>query len=260
MTLTPVLAHAGAGSTWQAMLVVAGVMLTGFLVAAGIGRIRVERADDLVVPLATTAIVSSLGTVADELLSDGVGWALPLAVVSLLALVLAALTDLDLRFPSPLPMGALALAGVAAIVLHAPLTLALHPPGELLPLSDDAAITIVEPMDGGSVDGPVTVTVEVTGGSLGPGGVPPEELPDDPEEAGTLSAAIEEVRDDDTLSQQQLVEVDYGPSCTVSDPCERASFELDPAPGTYDLTVEFVRGDGVPLAPFVRDRITFTVE
>lgn len=260
MTLTPVLAHAGAGSTWQAMLVIAGVMLTGFLLAAGIGRIRVERADDLVVPLATTAIVSSLGAVADELLSDGIGWALPLAVVSLLALILAALTDLDLRFPSPLPMGALALAIVAAIVLHAPLTLALHPPGELLPLSDDAAITIVEPTEGGSVERPVTVTVEVTGGSLGPGGVPLEELPDDPEEAGTLSVAIEEVRDDDTLTQQQLVEVDYDPGCTVSDPCERVGFELTPTPGTYDLTVEFVRGDGVPLAPFVRDRITFTVE
>lgn len=260
MTLTPVLAHAGAGSTWQSMLVVAGVVLTGFLLAAGIGRIRVERADDLVVPLATTAIVSSLGTVAHELVSDGIGWALPLAVVSLLALILAAFTDLDLRFPSPLPMGALALAGVAAVVLYAPLTLALHPPGELLPLSDDAEITIVEPTDGGSVSGPVTVTVEVAGGSLGPGGVPLEELADDPEEAGTLSVAVEEVREDGTLTQQQLVDVDYEPTCTVDDPCGRVGFELAPGPGTYELTAEFVRGDGVPLAPFVRDRVTFTVE
>ena len=260
MILSPLVAHAGAGSTWQSMMVVAGVVLTGFVLAAGIGRIRVQGADDLVVPLATTAIVSSLGTIADELLSDGIGWALPLAVVSLLALVLAALTDLDLRFPSPLPMGALALGGVAAVVLYAPLTLALHPPGEQLPLRDDAAITIVEPVDGGSVDGPVAVTIDVTGGSLGPGGVELAALPDDPEEAGTLSVAIEEVRDDDTPTQQQLLDVDYAPSCTVDDPCERVSFDVAPGPGTYELTVEFVRGDGVPLAPFVRDRITFTVE
>lgn len=260
MTLTPVLAHAGAGSTWQSMVVVAGVVLTGFVLAAGIGRIRVDRADDLVVPLAATAIVSSLGTVADELLSDGIGWAVPLAVVSLLALILAALTDLDPRFPSPLPMGAIALGGVAAVVLYSPLTIALHPPAELLPLSDDAAITIVQPMAVASVDGSVTTTVEVTGGSLGPGGMPLEQLPDDPEEAGTLSVAVEEARSDDTPTQQQLVEVDYEASCTVDDPCDRVSFELALTPGTYELTVEFVRGDGVPLAPFVRDQITFTVE
>lgn len=260
MTLTTLLAHAGPGSTWQAMVVVAGVVLTGLLVAAGLGRIQIEHADDLVVPLASTAIVSSLGTIAHEVISDGIGWALPLAVVSLLALSLGALTGLDLRFPAPLPMGAIALAGVGAVMLYGPLTIALHPPGELLPLSDDSTITIVEPADGGSVDAPVAVTVEVTGGSLGPGRVPLEELPDDPEEAGTLSVAIEEVREDDRAEQQQLVEVDPEQDCTVAEPCPQLTFELDPGPGTYELTVEFVRGDGVPLAPFVRDRITFTVE
>ncbi len=260
MTPAILFAHAGPGSTWQAMVVVAGVVLTGFLVAAGLGKIHIERADDLVVPLASTAIVSSLGTIAHEVVSDGIGWALPLAVVSLLALSLGAVTGLDLRFPSPLPMGAIALAGVSAVVLYAPLTIALHPPAELLPLSDDSAITIVEPIDGGSADGPVAVTVEVTGGSFGPGRVPLDELPEDPEEAGTVSVAIEEVREDDRITQQQLVGVDHPPHCTVADPCEQLTFDVDPVPGTYQLTVEFVRGDGVPLAPFVRDRITFTVE
>jgi hypothetical protein len=252
------LAHAGPGSTWQAMVVVAGIVLTGFVVAAGIGRIDVERADDLVLPLATTAIVSSLGTVAAEVVSDGIGWALPLAVVSLLTLALAALTDLDVRFPSPLPMGAIALATVSAVVLYGPLTIALHPPPELLPLSDDAAIVIAEPSDGATIgERPVEVVVEVTGGSIGPGRVPLDELSDDPEEAGTLSVALEEVRSDAT-TQRELVEAVYAETCTVAQPCDRVSFVVDPPPGTYELTVEFVRGDGVPLAPFVRDRITFT--
>jgi hypothetical protein len=254
------LAHAGPGSTWQSMVVVAGIVLTGFLLAAGIGRLTVTTPDDLVVPLASTAIISSLGTIGHEWVSDGIGWALPLAVVSLLTLLMAAFTGSDLRFPSPLPMGAVALAGVGAVVLYQPLTIALHPPGEVLPLSDDAAVAIVEPSDGAAVEHPTRVTVEVTGGSLGPGRVPLDELPEDPEEAGTLSVAIEEVRDDDTLTQQQLVDVEYEEICTVAEPCERVSFELDPPPGTYELTVEFVRGDGMPLAPFVRDRITFTVE
>jgi hypothetical protein len=258
VSFTLLLAHAGPGSTWQAMVVVAGIVLTGFLVAAGIGRIDVASADDLVLPLATTAIVSSLGTVAAELVSDGIGWALPLAVVALLTLVLAALTDLDVRFPSPLPMGAIALAAVSAVVLYGPLTIALHPPAELLPLSDDSGIVIVEPSDGATLgERPVEVVVEVTGGSIGPGRVPLDELSDDPEEAGTLSVALEEVRSD-TTTQRELVEVVYRETCTVAQPCDRVSFEVDPPPGTYELTVEFVRGDGVPLAPFVRDRITFT--
>lgn len=261
MTLLFLLAHAGPGAAWQSMVVVAGVVLTGFFLAAGAGRMTVDRADDLVVPLATTAIVSSFGTVLHGLVSDGIGWALPLAVVSLLALCVAAFTDLDVRFPSPLPMAAVALAGVSAVLLHQPLTAALHPPVELLPLSDDAAVTIVEPADGATVEGEaLPVTVEVTGGSLGPGRVPLEDLPDDPEEAGTLSVALEEVRTDDATTQQQRVEVAYEETCTITDPCERVGFELDPAPGTYELTVEFLRGDGVPLAPFVRDRITFTIE
>jgi hypothetical protein len=253
-------AHAGPGSTWQSMVVVAGIALTGFLVAAGLGRIKITRADDLVVPLATTAIVSSLGTIAHEFVSDGIGWALPLAVVSLVTLVIAAVTDLDVRFPAPLPMGAVALAGVGAFLLHGPLTIALHPPAELLPLSDDAAVVIVEPGDGRTVAGPVDVAVQVTGGSIGPGRVALEELSDDPEEAGTLLVALEEVLDDDTSTQQELVEVDHAEDCTVDDPCDQVTFQLDPTPGTYELTVEFVRGDGVPLAPFVRDRITFTRE
>lgn len=260
MTVSVLFAHAGPGSSWQSMVVVAGVVLTGFLVAAGIGRIVVQRPDDLIVPLAVTAIVSSLGIIAQELVSDGIGWALPLAVVSLFALVLAAVTDLDPRFPSPLPMGAIALAAVSAVVLYGPLTIALHPPAELLPLSDDSTIMIVEPGDGRTVDRPVAVAVEVAGGSIGPGGLPLEQLPDDPEEAGTLLVALEEVLDDDAITQQQLVEVVYDDACTLNDPCDRVTFEVDAAPGTYELTVEFVRGDGVPLAPFVRDRITLTVE
>lgn len=254
------LAHAGPGASWQALLVAAGVTLTGFLLAAAIGRITIADGDDLVVPLATTAVVSSLGTVAPEQLSDAIGWALPLAVVSLLTLLIAAFTDLDVRLPAPLPMGAVALGVVSAIVLHQPLSLALHPPAELLPLSDDAAVMIVEPADGGVIDeGPVTVLVEVSGASLGPGRVPLEELPDDPEEAGSLSVALEVVGDD-TSAQQQRVEANYEQTCTVADPCDQVSFELDPPPGTYELTVEFVRGDGTPLAPFVRDRITFTTQ
>lgn len=261
MTTTVLLAHGGPGATWQAMLVVAGVTLGGFLIAAAFGRVPMERPDDLVVPLAATAVVSSLGTVANQVLSDAIGWALPLLGVALGSLLLAAFTRLDVRFPAPLPMGAVALAAVSAMVLYAPLTIALHPPAELLPLSDDASVTIVSPEDGGRIaEDPLTVGVEVTGASLGAGPVPLEELSDDPEEGGTLAVSLQEVRTDDRQTQQQLIEPVYAETCTLEMPCDAVSFPIDPSPGTYELTVEFVRGDGTPLAPFVRDKTTFTVE
>lgn len=255
------LAHAGPGSTWQAMVVVATIVLAGTLLAAVVGLFDVQHRDDLVLPVAAAAIASSLAPLADELLSDAIGWALPIAVVSVLALALAALTPLDLRLPSPLGMGALALAAVGSVLLSTPLTVALHPPAELLPLSDDSQLTISEPSDGATLAaGQVAVTVVVTGGSIGPGGIPVDELPGDPEEAGDLAVAVKEVGDDTAGAQRQRVEVAYGQTCTVTDPCTEVSFELPLTPGTYELTVDFVRGDGTPLAPFVRDRITFVVE
>jgi hypothetical protein len=259
--VTVLLAHAGPGSTWQAMVVVASVVLAGALLLAVIGRLSIADRDDLLVPLAAAAIASSLGPLAHEWLSDGIGWALPLGVVSLLAILLGALTPLELRLPAPLAMGSIALAVVSSVLLYPTLTGALHPPGELLPLSDDSEVRIVVPADGEQVEaGPVSVVVEVAGGSIGPGQVPLADLPDDPEEAGDLAVAIEEVREDGGATQQQRIEVDYAEECTLAAPCDQVSFVVPAGPGTWQLTVDFTRGDGTPLAPFVRDRVTFVAE
>lgn len=251
------LAHAGPGASWQAMIVLAGVLLTGVMLAAAAGLLTVSRPDDLVVPLAGAAVVSSLAPIGGEILSDAVGWALPLFVVSLVTLCLAAFTPLDLRLPSPLPMGAVALAAVTSVLLYPPLTATLHPPAEILPLSEDSAVTITSPQQDAVVaPGAVEVTVAVAGGSIGPGDVAPSDLPDDPEEAGALAVAIAPAGD---ATAWQRVEVAYEQTCTVADPCGEVTFELDLEPGAYELTVEFTRGDGVPLAPFVRDRAGFTI-
>jgi hypothetical protein len=257
--VTPLLAHAGPGSSWQAMVVVAAVVLGGALLLGAVGRLRVARLDDVVVPFATAAVLSSVGLLAHERLSDAIGWALPVAVVAAGALLLAALTPLDLRLPAPLPMGALALTLVAAVVLYAPLTAALHPPAELLPLADDAEVAILEPADGDVVAGPaLEVVVGVTGGSIGPGDLALADLPADPEEAGELAVAVAEVRPDGTTAPQERVAVSYEETCTVASPCSQVRFPLTLEPGTWRVTVEFTRGDGTPLAPYVRDTITVT--
>lgn len=122
----PVLAHAGPGSAWQAMVVVAAVILAGFVVAAAMGRYDVGRPDDLVVPLATAAVLSGLAPVVHEVVSDAFAWSLPVGVVALAALVVAALTPLRLRWPSPLAIGALVVAAVGVAALGPPLAEQLH--------------------------------------------------------------------------------------------------------------------------------------
>jgi hypothetical protein len=259
--VTVVLAHAGPGSTWQAMVVVAGVVLAGAGVLAAVGRLRVAALDDVVVPFATAAVLSSVGLLAHEWLSDAIGWGLPIFVVAAGALLLAALTPLDLRLPAPLPMGATALALVGAVVLYAPLTVALHPPAEVLPLADDAEVAILEPSDEEVVTGAtVAVVVAVSGGSIGPGDVDLDDLPADPEEAGDLAVAVAEVQPDGTTAPQERVAVSYGETCTIAAPCSQVRFPLTLEPGTWRVTVEFTRGDGTPLAPYVRDTVVVTVE
>lgn len=245
----PFLAHGGPGATWQALLVVISLGCALLVLLAAAGRLRVGSLDDLILPLAGVAIVSSLAPLGDEWLSDWVGWAFPVGVVMLTALLVAALTPLDLTLSSPLTWGAVALAVVGAVMLWRPLTIAWHPPPDLLPLADDSEIAILSPEEGAQLAGPeVTVEVAVTGGSIGPGGVPLEQLPADPEEAGTIAVFVD--------GQRVPVQIDQ--TCTVADPCDAVSFTLELEAGEHDLIVEFTRGDGTPLAPTVFDRVSFT--
>ncbi len=253
-----VLAHGGPGSTWQAMIVVAAVVLAAIVLAAGFGLIRIDRPRDLVTPLAAAAVLASVGLVADSLLSDSVGWALPLGVVALVTLLLGGLTPLDPRLPAPLPMGGIALAAVSSWVLFSPLTVALHPPADILPAADDAVLSVASPADDAEVPaGTVPITVAVTGGSIGPGGLADDEVPDDPEEAGELVVLLTEVIGDDERGERRTVDV-APTGCTVADPCEEVTVDADVPAGTWELTVELTRGDGTPLAPPVRERVTFT--
>ena len=251
------LAHVGPGSSWQAMVVVAGLLLAGVALAAAIGVLRIDSADDLVTPLATTAIAASFGLVGEAWFSDWIGWAGPLAVVSLLVLLLAAFTPLDIRFPAPLPMGAIALTAVAILALYEPLTVALHPDAEILPLRDDAEVRITGPSEDAEVGaGDVEVTVVVEGGSVGAGATAPDDLGDDPEEAGELLVSLAEVTDDGVGTRRQ-VPVTPDQACDADAPCSEVSFPVELEPGTWELSVELLRGDGVPLAPSVRDRVVF---
>jgi hypothetical protein len=246
---TPVLAHAGEGATWQALLVVFSLGLVVVFVLHVAGRNRLAGADDLVLPLAGVAIASSLAPLGSTFLSDWVGWAFPVGVVMLVAVLLAALTPFDLSARSPFTYGAVAIAVIAAVSLHQPITLAWHPPPDFLPIADDVEVTITSPDDGGAVAaGEVEVTVTIDGGSVQPQLLGEADLPADPEEAGNLAIAID----------GQVVTPTFAETCTVEAPCSEVTFAVDVEPGDRVIAVEYRRGDGAPMTPLVTDRVTFT--
>lgn len=246
------LAHAGAGSTWQAMVTVVALGLVLVAVLAALDRIELAAPGDLILPLAAVAILSSLAPLGDRWLSDWIGWAFPVGVVALLALLLAALTPLELSPGGVLSYVALGLAVAGAILLYRPLTVAWHPAPDYLPEPGGARIEIVEPADGAEVEtGQTRVEVAVVDGSIGPGGIPFEDLGADQAEAGFLEVLV--------AGERVAVELDQ--DCTQADPCERASFPVDlPAGDEVAVRVEFLRGDGMPFSPSVSDRVELDVD
>jgi hypothetical protein len=246
------LAHAGAGSTWQAMVSVVALGLVVVVALAAAGRLELRAPGDLVLPLAAVAILSSLAPLGDRWLSDWIGWAFPLGVVALLGILLAAFTPLRLAADGVLLYVVIGLGVAGAIVLYRPLTIAWHPPADMLPDPGAATIAILEPEEDSPVPaGETTVEVTVDGGSIGPGGVPFEELSADHTEAGALGVEVAGER----------VPVDLDQACTQDDPCERVSFPVElPAGDEVALRVEFLRGDGMPFGPPVFDRVELLVE
>jgi hypothetical protein len=250
--MAPLLAHAGAGSSWQALLVGLsfGLMVVALLVV--VGRIELRGVDDLVLPLAAVAIVSSLAPLADELLSDWAAWAAPAGAVVLIGLLLGALTPLELRPLAPLTVGIVVGAVVAGVLLDGPLTRAWHPT-DFAPDAGEVEIAFVVPQDGDVIEaGTVEVALVITGGTIGPGGADAGEV-SAPTEAGTLLAWKSSPPGEDW----EEVEVDPLEDCTVTDPCTTVTFPVELEAGSHGLRVEFRTADGGLLDPMVTDRVDF---
>ncbi len=241
------LAHDGAGATWQALLVVIALGLVVVVVLTLVGRIRLDQPDDLVLPLASVAIASSLAPLGSAWLSDWIGWAFPIGVVMLVTVLLVTLTPLQLGTTEPITYGAFALAVVGAVLLYQPITLAWHPPVEFLPLADDVEVSIVDPDDGTEVAaGEMLVTVDVTGGSVGNELVSIDEVGTDPEEGGLLEVAVNGEAHEPTFDED----------CSRSATCTTVTFPVEVDTGPNDVTIEFRRADGASFTPLVTDRVT----
>lgn len=118
--MSPLLAHAGGAGALLSLVVVLSAGVAVVFVAVVVGRVRLESGDDLILPLASVAVVSSAAPLAGELLSDVAAPAAPAGTVLLVALLLGAFTPLDLRRP-PVALATLVAAVLAAVLVGPPL-------------------------------------------------------------------------------------------------------------------------------------------
>lgn len=253
------LAHAGEGATWQALLTLLSLGLLVVLVLAVAGVLTLDEPGDLILPLAGTAVLASLSGATSSVLSDWVGWAFPLGVVALLALVVAATSPLRLGLASPLTAVAVVVGVGAALLLQAPITRAWHPQ-EIGPPSapiDDLALEIVEPADGATVPAgqAIDLVVRATGGTLGEGFVDEDQAPDDPEEQVAVTVSLV------PLSSGQNSSSVGDPQQDCSAGCEEATYTIElPEAGEWTIYVEaraadgrsFTRASGASGAPTTR--------
>lgn len=252
------LAHAGAGATWQALLTLLSLGLVVVFLLAVADVVTLDEPGDLILPLAGTAVLASLSGATSSVLSDWVGWAFPLGVTALLALVAATASPLRLGVATPLVVVAVVVGVGASLLLQGPLTRAWHPQqiGPPAAAIDDLQVEIVEPADGGTVStGPVDVVVRATGGSLGEGFVDEAEAPADPEEQVGVTITLVPLESGQGSSQVGDPQED----CSTG--CEQATYTVEiPEPGEWTVYVEakaadrrsFTRASGASGAPTTR--------
>lgn len=236
------LAHAGEGATWQALLTLLALGLVVVVVLTLFGVVTIDEPGDLILPLAGVAVLASLSGATSTVLSDWVGWAFPVGVVLLVALVVASLTALDLSPTSPLLWGAVVVAAAGAVVLQGPIVRAWHPTdvGLANALLDDLTVEIVSPEPEATVPtGTIEVVVEASGGTLGEGFVGAGgSVPADPEEQVGVTLTVVSLESGENTSQVG----DPVEDCSAG--CDRATYEVTiDEPGRWTIFVEAKTAD-----------------
>jgi hypothetical protein len=235
--MIPVLAHAGAGASWQALVVAIGFLVAGLFLLVVLKVVKVREPSDLVLPLAGVVIVSSLATTASDSLSDQIGWVLPIGIIALGGLLWASLKPQEFTVTSRFTLILVGLAAVAGVALQGPLTNALHPAlvefdVTTLPQVDDVKISIITPQDDATVGTPFELVIEVTGGTIG--GELLANIPVDPETFGNVRV----------LDGAKVLDVTPAESCSSDAPCTRLTYQIELTAGKHQLLVEFLTAKG----------------
>lgn len=267
----PLLAHIGVSDNpWIGVLTVSAWVLLVVLALHVARRLELDSPGDLLLPFAAVVLVAGLTGSLGDAINDQGPWAVPLGLVALVALLVAAFSDVSLRlFNRALTVTAVA-AVVSVAVLMPVLEYAFFGDGTddaftlaavtwywedgygqerdalLLPEPDDAQVTaeVVEPLDD---DGRFAVRVTLQGASFNDNrsvGVA-----DDPEEGVLAKFPVGPVVLNPPVPQD----------CAEQERCTEAVFELTLPPGISqdpptELEVELLTSDGRPFAPPVLAR------
>lgn len=254
-SLTPLLAHAlSPENPWIGPITIAAAVLLVTFALVVADRIEVSAPGDLLLPAATAVLLAGLaGSVGGDFVLDQGRWVVPAGLVVVVALLVAALRDVEYSIDSRSTYVVIGLAVVAAIALFQPLDNAWFPTDEdePLPIPDDAEVAaeVLEPL---TEDGLVVVRVTLEGATFG--GDAGGERPADPETG--------------LVPRFQVGPIYLRPSvpegCAAAAACTDAVFELQLPAGFVDdppetLVVEMLTADLLPFAPPVQERFDLPV-
>lgn len=252
--MSVLIAHAGAGSSWQALVTAIGVLSAVLFLLAAAGVVKVKDHNDLVLPLAGVVIISSLGTGQSDFLSDQIGWALPIGVVALAGLVWLGFKPDEFSITAPPTLLLVGVAAIAGVLLQGPLTGAFHPIEFFVPTNfaqlDDLEIDITSPTDQDVISGPFTLQVNIIGGSVSNVEQSEDDAPEDPEEQGILHIL---------LGGANRLEVAPNEGCSIESPCTTLTYDLDLEPGVYTIFADFRTATGGTFGQSVFDRVQIEV-
>lgn len=248
---TPLLAHAGEGASWQALLTVLSAGVAVVLVLILVGKVEVETPGDLVLPLSAVAVLASLAPVAGDPISDAAIYAVPVGAVLLVVLIAVAVRGERPTWRSPLILGGIVTGIVLAIVLSPTLEEAWYPPearrGAASATDDASAGDAALAVRAGVADEGLRIVVALTDASVGPD--EPRPVGDDPTAAGILRLTVD--------GERVILEPEE--TCTAARPCDEVTFLLTDLPGgPHEIVAELLRADGSAFEPPLTDEVRVT--
>lgn len=251
-TFVPLLAHIGSpNNPWIGVMTVSAWVLLVVFVLYVARKVQIDAPGDLLLPFAAVVLIAGLTGSLGDAINDQGPWAVPAGVVVLVALLLAAFRDVDLRWGDRGTYVVLGLAVVASVVFYNPLENLWFPTSAddiPLPALDDGVVTaeVVEPLGD---DGTVTVQVRLEGATFGDGTL--RERPEDAETGLTPRFQVGTVYLSPPVPEE----------CAAAGDCTEARFELVFPEGFVtdppeELVVEMLSADQLPFAPPMQDRFS----
>ncbi len=241
-TFAPLLAHIGSpNNPWIGIMTIASAALLVIFVMLVLKKVTIAAPGDLLLPMAVVVLVAGLAGTLGDAINDQGPWAVPIGLVLLVALLVAAFrggVDFGVTTRPTLITGLAAV--VAAAALYVPLENLWFPGTQdvFLPERGDAtvALSLVSAPD---ENGTFVVRLDLTGGTLGTSLT--STAPGDPETGMVTRFLVGPVYLSPPVSD----------ACAADDACTESEYEITLPAGFLteppdSITVELLTANGLP--------------